>query len=444
MTDLFSSSPDPLPDPLSVRCGAVVRGTIRPPSSKSLTQRYYNLALLARGETSVQRPLRSADCEHFLAGLRAVGCGVDDRREEVVIRPATSPGRATIDCGASGTMLRLLTASLCTVPGTWRLDGVDRLRERPLASLLEALRSLGARIECLARPGFAPLEIRGGELRGGRVTLDASQSSQFVSALLMAGSVAVEETTVVARGLVSQPYVELTRRAMARLGVVAERLDDSAVALGASGDEAWIVRPTRPAGGAVSVAADASAACYPAAAAAVTNGDVTLTGLDPESGQGDLGFLVLLESMGARVEWGEGSVRVRGEPLTAVEADLATMPDQVPTVAVIAPFARGTTRLRNVAHLRLKESDRLAAMGRELGRLGVPVEESPDGLAIDGCWADGDPPSAPIIVDAHDDHRIAMSCALVGLRRQGVSIARPEVVVKSYPGFWRDLRELGG
>ena len=120
------------------------------------------------------------------------------------------------------------------------------------------------------------------------------------------------------------------------------------------------------------------------------------------------------------------------------------MPDQVPTLAAIAPFARGTTRIRNVAHLRLKESDRLAAMATELGRLGVPVSESPSGLTIEGCWADEAPPENPVVVDSHDDHRIAMSCALVGLRRPGVSIARPGVVAKSYPGFWRDLRSLGG
>ena len=161
------------------------------------------------------------------------------------------------------------------------------------------------------------------------------------------------------------------------------------------------------------------------------------------SAQGDRAFLDLLAEMGAQVEWRGEEVTVRaGSGLRAVEADLAALPDQVPTLAAVAPFARGTTRIRNVPHLRIKESDRLAAMASELARVGVPVEELPDGLVVPGCWADALPPATPVTVDSWGDHRIAMSLALVGLRRPGVRVARPEVVGKSYPGFWTVLLGL--
>jgi 3-phosphoshikimate 1-carboxyvinyltransferase len=333
-------------------------------------------------------------------------------------------------------MLRLMTAALCAVPGRWRLDGAARLRERPLRPLLEALDALGAQVTSLGTGGFAPLEIVGGRLAGGAVRLAAHQSSQFVSALLLAAPASEEGVTVEAEGLVSRPYVDLTVEALAAFGVVAER----------TAEDGWRVPAGRPAGGVrVAVPVDASAACYPAAAAVLTGGTVFLEGVDRASAQGDVRFMHLLEQMGASVDWQPEGVEVRGgDRLDAVDADLEAMPDQVPTLAAVAPFAHGTTVVRNVAHLRLKESDRLAALVSELGGLGVPIRQHDDGLEIEGCWADVAPPTESRIVDSHDDHRIAMSAALVGLRRPGVRVARPGVVDKSYPGFWEDLLELLG
>jgi 3-phosphoshikimate 1-carboxyvinyltransferase len=190
------------------------------------------------------------------------------------------------------------------------------------------------------------------------------------------------------------------------------------------------------------VEADASAACYPAAAAALTGGGVVLEGVDAGSPQGDRRFFDLLAGMGAEVTWRPGEVEVRGGGLRAVDADLSTMPDQVPTLAALAPFARGTTHIRNVGHLRLKESDRLAAMAGELRRLGAEVEEGVDRLDVAGTWCDAAPPAGRVTVDAHGDHRIAMSLALVGLRRPGVTVGSPRVVGKSYPAFWQDFLGL--
>ena len=443
MTDSSSTSTEPR----SVRSGGRAAGRLRPPSSKSLTQRFYNLALIASGPTTVRRPLRSEDCDHFLAGLRSAGCAVDDRKDavddrkdavddrkdQVSVVPPTGLGSGSIFCGASGTMMRFLTATLCTLEGDWRLDGAPRLRDRPLRPLLEALASLGAEVGSLERSGCPPLRIRGGSFAGGRCRLAASESSQFVSALLMAGAASPDGVTLQVKGLVSAPYVGLTEHAMALFGVHVEH--------GHRGQ--YRVAPGRPAGATVTVEADLSAACYPAAAAALTGGDVTIEGVERESAQGDLRFFDLLADMGARIDWVSGGVRVRGgRQLRAVEADMSAMPDQVPTVAALAPFAIGTTRLENVAHLRGKESDRLTTVATELRRLGATVVEGESGLSISGTWSRSTPPSSAVTTQSHDDHRIAMSCALVGLRRAGVAVADPGVVAKSYPGFWRDLDRL--
>jgi 3-phosphoshikimate 1-carboxyvinyltransferase len=326
-------------------------------------------------------------------------------------------------------------AALATLPGEWRLDGSEGLRQRPVGPLAEAMQQLGARVEWLVREGFAPLVVKGGGLEGGQTRLDAGLSSQFLSALLLAATRARAPVLIEVLAMTSTPYVELTLAAMADLGAKVERLED----------RGYCVTPTELRGGTVAVEGDYSAAAYPAAAALVTGGEVELHGLEPGSHQGDRGFLEVLERMGAEIEWQTEGVRVAaGSRLTAVDLDLSSMPDQVPTLAALAPFARGTTRIRNVPHLRLKESDRLAAMASELRKLGVEVTEIEDGLVIPGLWAETTPPEEQVVVDSHGDHRIAMSLALTGLRRPGVSVANSGVVAKSYPSFWSDLEGLLG
>jgi 3-phosphoshikimate 1-carboxyvinyltransferase len=265
--------------------------------------------------------------------------------------------------------------------------------------------------------------------------LDAGESSQYLSALLMAALRVTDPVTVEVRSLTSRPYVDVT------LGVVAAfggRIEES-------GQNTYRVWPASLDIGRVVVEGDWSAAAYPAAAAALTGGRVVLDGLARDSRQGDRGFLALLAEMGAGVSWQGDEVTIegdRGEGLQGIEADLSSMPDQVPTLAALAPFARGTTHIFNVAHLRIKESDRLDAMAAELRKVGAVVEEGPDWLRIPGVWADREPPSGPVLIDPRGDHRIAMSLALVGLRRPGIVITAPDVVGKSYPGFWGDLGRL--
>jgi len=234
--------------------------------------------------------------------------------------------------------------------------------------------------------------------------------------------------------LVSTPYVELTVELLRGHGGVAEEIEPGR----------WCTRPSALRGGTIRIEPDLSAAAYPAAAAALTGGAIDLDGVSLASLQGDRRFLELLARMGAEVARQPNGTRVVGAPLAAIDDDLSDIPDEVPTLAALAPFALGTTRIRNVAHLRVKESDRLAAMTAELRRAGAEVEELADGLVIPGLWAEREPPSAPVIVDPHGDHRIAMAMALVGLRRPNLAIADPGVVAKSWPEFWDELARWTG
>jgi len=427
-------------EPRTIPAGRRASGRLRVPPSKSVTNRYLALALLARRPVVLDHPLDSEDIRLFTEALRRCGFTVEPTATGLDLRPGSPPDSAEIDCGASGTMLRLLVAVLTTVPGRWRLDGIPRLRERTVGPLVDTLRRLGAHIEFSGRRGYAPLVVHGPTLRGGRAALDAGRSSQFLSAVLLAAQRASEPVTLEVRSLTSAPYVDLTVEAIRHFGGDVER-DGTTVPV-------FRVRPSELRGGRHRVEGDYSAACYPAAAAALTGGRVELEGLRRESLQGDRELLALLQRMGVGVSWqddpGGAVLRVTAGELEALTADLSTLPDQVPTLAALAPFAAGITHITNVPHLRIKESDRLAAMAAELERAGVPVEEEPAGLRIPGIWAQSNPPDAPVVLDPHGDHRIAMSCALVGLRRPGVAIATPRVVDKSYPGFWRDLDRLLG
>lgn len=437
---------------LAVPSDRPATGRLRPPSSKSLTHRALALALLARRRTVVHRPLQAEDTELFLAALATlgfrcapVGDGLDAGMADgldaglEILPPAAFPATAELFCGNAGTMFRFLVAIAATLPGRWRIDGVARLRERPIRPLTEALQRLGVVIDFAGREGHAPLVVHGGRLRGGRIQLDASASSQYLSALLLAGQCGESALEIEVPELASAPYVGLTLDMIERFGGRVE----------AAAADRWVAHPSVLRPTEVEIEADFSAAAYPAAAAALTGGTVRIDGIAQRSRQGDRRLFDLLAAMGAGIAWGDdfatvtgGSGGSGGAGLVAIDADLGDIPDQVPTLAALAPFARGTTRIRNVAHLRIKESDRLAAMTSELRRAGAEVEELADGLVIPGHWAEREPPSFPAFIDPHGDHRIAMAMALVGLRRPNLQIADPACVGKSYPDFWRDLARL--
>ena len=421
-----------------VTAGRRARGRLLVPPSKSATHRHLALALLAGRPVTVRRPLRAEDTELFLAALRRLGWRVELAGEAAALTPRERRAAAAeIDCGNAGTLLRFLVAVLAAVPGEWTLDGTPRLRERPVGPLVAALAELGGAVTWRGVPGHPPLTVHGGSLRGGEASLDAGESSQYLSALLLAGAAAPQPVRVTVRALTSAPYVDVTLAILREWGGRAT----------AAGGE-YRVEPGLAAPQAVTVEGDWSAAAYPAAAAALTSGEVALAGLSRTSAQGDRRFVDLLAAMGATVAWHGDELVVRGggsglaSGLRGIAADLGDVPDQVPTLAALAPFAAGTTQITGVPHLRIKESDRLAAMAQELARVGAAVVEHPAGLTVEGTWAVAPPPEQPVVVDAHGDHRIAMSMALVALRRPGVRIGDPGVVAKSYPGFWSDLEGL--
>jgi 3-phosphoshikimate 1-carboxyvinyltransferase len=304
------------------------------------------------------------------------------------------------------------------------------MRQRPVADLLAALNGLGADSRSDLGTGCPPVTIRAGGLDGGFAFVKGDVSSQFLSGLLMALPYSRDVTTVEVQGpLSSQPYVSMTMAVMEAFGVT----------IGNRKFRRFDVRPARYRGREYAVEPDASAASYFFALAAILGGTITVEGLGGSSLQGDMAFVDVLEYMGCSVARELGRTTVTGGPIRAVDVDMNAMSDTVMTLGVVALFADGVSRIRNVAHIRHKESDRIAALAAELRKLGARVEELPDGLVIDPPPPDRLHGAA---VATYDDHRMAMSFAMAGLRIPGVTILDPGCVAKTYPGFWDDLGRL--
>lgn len=418
------------------RAGPVV-GSASVPGSKSLTNRYLACAALAGGASVIRGASLSDDARAMIDGLAALGVDVDVRSDDALVRVIGGGGNwraddARIDVGHAGTAMRFLTGLACVGYGEYRLDGSPRMRERPIADLVDALRTLGARIDYEQREGYPPLRVYAEGLAGGEVILDSPRSSQFVSALLMVAPYARHDVLIGIEGaLVSEPYIEITLDVMRAMGVDLVDVDGRRFVVPA-------VQRYRP--GEFTVEPDASAATYFWAAAAVTGGRVTVRGLARGSRQGDVNFVNVLADMGCRVEeTPEGlcvAAPVDGR-LRGIAVDLNAMPDTVQTLAAVALFADGPTRIDNVANLRIKETDRIAALGAELAKLGAAVEPRPDGLTIT-------PPRVvtPAEIRTYDDHRMAMSLALAGLGAGGVTIRDAGCVSKSFPGYFETLAAL--
>ncbi len=407
--------------------------TLQVPGSKSITNRALLLAALARGQSVLNHALFSDDTRYMADGLRRLGLGVEADESAARIRVAGGGGRwpvaeADLFAGNAGTAMRFLVAALCLGRGRYRVDGSPRMRERPIKDLVDALRQLGARVTC-APSGCPPVTVESDGLQGGLAVLPGDRSSQFLSAVLQVAPYARRDVVITVPGtLIAQPYVDMTIALMAAFGVVVER-DGYREFRIASGQTYRARRYT--------IEPDASSAHYFLAAAALTGGRVRIDGLGRGSIQGDVRFADVLAQMGATVTWADGSVEVRGPAqLDGIDVDLNALSDTAPTLAALAPFARAPVRIRNVAHVRWQESDRLTAVATELRRLGADVEELEDGLVVR--------PSVlrPGVVQTYDDHRLAMSFALIGLRAGGIRIAHPGCVAKTFPDYFARLEEL--
>ncbi|MGK2860282.1 MAG: 3-phosphoshikimate 1-carboxyvinyltransferase [Thermoanaerobaculia bacterium] len=408
--------------------------TVTAPASKSLTARALLLASMTEGETTVRNALDCDDARYMFEALRKMGFAVRGTfREGITIgeRVSMTSNELELAVGNAGTAMRFLAGYLNFTPGRFLLTGDARMLERPIGDLVEALLSIGAEVEYAdpLREGYPPLRIRGKKVRGGfDVRVTGETSSQFVSALMMAGAGLPDGMTLRVAGLSSRPYVELTRGILHEFGASVAEVSPNV----------WKVAGGRLEKASYEVEGDWSSASYWLAAAAVLGGEIRVEGLRRDSAQGDRGFVDMLVSMGCSAEWTGATIRLAGPArLGGGTFDCNATPDIVPTLAAIAPFASAPIEITGIGHLRVKESDRIESVASELEKLGARVETGPDSMRIEPGFHD-----EPAVIDPHDDHRLAMSFAIAGLRRGGVSIDREQVVGKSYPRFWRTLDEV--
>ncbi len=407
--------------------------TVRVPGSKSLTNRALLVAALAQGTTTLTNALFSDDSRHCADSLRRLGFSVEISNPQSLISVRGMGGRlpaarAELFVGNAGTAARFLTAMLTLGQGAYLLDGDARMRERPIADLLDALTQLGANVE--SPTGCPPVHVIASGLPGGRAKIAGDVSSQFLSGLLMVSPYAQSPVELmVERDLNSRPYVDMTLAVMADFGVTVER----------DGYESFRIQPRRyRALGEYAIESDASAASYFFAAPAICGGTVRVLNISRRSNQGDIAFLDVLSAMGCTVTEGDHWIEVTGPAeLRSVDVDMRDIPDTAQTLAAIAPFASSPTTIRGIASARVKETDRVAAMCIELARLGVLVAEHPDGLTIQPCRD-----IRPATVRTYNDHRMAMAFALVGLRAPGVEIENPRCVSKTFPDYFEVLESL--
>lgn len=425
---------------IDLPAGKTARGIVRLPGSKSISNRVLLLAALADGVTEIRDLLLSDDTARMLEALQALGVtivrvGKDHYRVHGVDArfPLHFPvGEADLFLGNAGTAFRPLTAVLALAHGHYRLSGVPRMHERPIDDLVDALRQWGAEIIYLGNEGYPPLEIRPGNIRANAITVKGDVSSQFLTGLLMAlplsAPVNGKNPTITVEGeLISQPYIELTIALMARFGVHIERDEWRHFTL--RGGESY----RSP--GEIFVEGDASSASYFLAAGVIGTGPVRVEGIGKGSLQGDLRFVDVLQEMGADIRLGDYWIEARAPGsgyLRAVDLDCNHIPDAAMTLAVAALFARGTTTLRNIGSWRVKETDRLAAMAKELRKLGATVEEGSDFLRVT-------PPAAELVahaaIDTYEDHRMAMCFSLASLGTP-VRINDPDCVGKTFPDYF--------
>jgi 3-phosphoshikimate 1-carboxyvinyltransferase len=406
-------------------------GVVTIPGSKSYTHRALILSSLADGESILIHALRCEDTERTAQALLKFGVEIFWESDAVRILGRGGKFKAAedrIDVGNSGTSMRFLTALAALNNGITLLDGSERMRKRPIGELLSGLGELGVRAYSQKGNDYPPVIVESQGLKGGTVKIKGEESSQFLSGLLMVAPYAQRDVSIEVTGsLASEPYVDITLDVMSAFGVGIRNQGYRSFFIKAG--QRYLPQKYR-------IEGDASNASYFFSAAAVCRGKVKVKNLNPATIQGDIGFLDILERMGCGVTRGSDWIEVLGGELHGIEIDMNEMPDLVPTLAVTAAFARGKTVIRNIGHLRFKESDRIHALAAELGKMGIRVNEGEDGLEVEG----GKPQGAEI--ETYDDHRMAMSFAIAGLGAPGVKIKGERCVDKSFPEFWEELQKF--
>lgn len=409
-------------------------GTLRVPGSKSISNRALLMAALASGTTKIRHLLDSDDTQHMFRALEGLGVDIasDDARTETTVKGEAGPfkaGYGTFFLGNAGTAMRSLTAALCLGHGEFELLGEQRMYERPIGDLLAALRALGAKIDCERSEGFPPLKIHAEGLAGNCVSVRGNISSQYLTALLLCAPYTKNGLTIKVDGeLISKPYIELTLAMMRDFGVEVARCGFGEFA---------VPKGVYQSPGVYEVEGDASSASYPLAAAAISGGEVTVEGLGKGSIQGDICFAEVLEKMGAEIRYGSNSVSCKGGSLNAVDLNLNHIPDAAMTVAVLALFAKGTSRISGIKSWKVKETDRLAALKTELQKTGASVATTEDSIEIT-------PPKKlrPATIETYNDHRMAMCFSLLSVGGVPVEILDPACVNKTYPNYFEDFLRL--
>lgn len=424
-------------------------GTIDLPGSKSISNRVLLLAALSAGTTEIHGLLDSDDTRVMLQALSALGIGIGRRKDGVIV--VTSPGRfrilqASLFLGNAGTAFRPITAALAFAGGDYELSGVARMHERPIGDLVEALRALGAQIDYLGQSGYPPLRLTPAMARGSDIQVKGSVSSQFLTALLLAAPVLVAQTgkdlriTVVGE-LISKPYIDITTNLMARFGVTVERQTD------ASGQLVYVVsrEACYQSPGAIHVEGDASSASYFMALGLIGQGPMTINGVGQDSIQGDMAFAQTLKHMGAEIDMQANAVMVsgvsvaQGQKLRAFDEDFNLIPDAAMTAAVLAIYADGPCRLRNIGSWRVKETDRIHAMATELAKIGARVESGDDWLTVYPMevnqWRAAK-------IHTYDDHRMAMCFSLAAFGPVAITIEDPDCVAKTFPEYFSIYQQV--
>jgi 3-phosphoshikimate 1-carboxyvinyltransferase len=407
---------------------------VRLPGSKSYTIRALLLAVMTPGSVILEDPLLSDDTRAMLACLNTLGLQAtwtDERTIQVDghIADIAPDGETLLDCDLSAASLRFLLALAALLPGVQILQGKNGLNKRPVRDLVDSLRDLGAEIDYLDREGYPPVKVRSSTLSGESVRVKGDTSSQYLSALMMIAPAMGGLTLIVEGELLSRPYLDMTAAIMEQFGVTPQSNEDGRQFVIPAGQCYQANR--------YAVEGDASAAAYPLAAATLTGQALSLVNLPPESIQADRQFIRFLEAMGNQLSIQEGKLHYQGIGVKPMTLDMRDCPDQAQTMAVLLSFAPGVSRLEGLKSLRVKETDRLAAVAQELTKMGVRVEEEAEALVIHG----GFPKIASI--RTYGDHRMAMAFAVAGARLDGLQIEDPGVVAKTYPGFWQDCPQWG-
>lgn len=429
-------TPSPsLPDSITLEPIQNLGGSVSLPGSKSLSNRILLLAFLAEGITHIHNVLDSEDVRHMVEALKVLEAPLKENWDALEITVTGCGGKIPVQgahlfLGNAGTAMRPLTAALAIGNGRFVLDGVPRMRERPIQDLVAGLAQLGVQVQCLEQNHCPPVEIQAAGILGGTTHMSGALSSQFLTAILLAAPYAQKDVRVVITDtLVSVPYVQMTLNLMERFGVRVEHHQHQ---------EFFIQgQQTYQSPGDIYVEGDASSASYFLAGAAITGGKITLHGCGSQSIQGDVHFAETLAQMGALVSWEEQSITVEGRPLQGIDVDMNTMPDAAMTLAVVALFAQGATTIRNIYNWRVKETERVHAVSTELRKLGAVVEEGKDSLKIT--------PPAKINateIETYEDHRMAMAFSLAACGGVPIQIKNPQCVAKTFPRYFEVLSSL--